>query len=487
MNATAIGSAATADRQTELPCCMQFNPFQVPIGNIAANDILQLKGVAEGWFVEYKRELPPKAEAIAKTVGAFANHQGGWLFYGVEESPTAGEIPVAFPGIEDANIGLASARIRDAVTAHLSPPPHFDLQVVQGDGQLIPVGRSLVIVMVPAGPKPPYVHSSGSVFSRVGSKSEPIRDQATLEALFRRTQKTKGDLQTFFDRKPLTMGSYPFAQIFMLPDPYDVHGWRHQLTFQRFAELMRDKPESAPETIAAMAHMPLEHCQTLSGVFVATQPEAGVTWRFDRLGGHVISARLPVGEDLEPFELEQWLSGYQYADDYTDVWAEQASKPERIIDLTMWAGMLLAMAVHLERFRRECAFKNDDGKWHCMVKLHNVGVAAPFIDTKSFIDHIKSHGIPLTHDGDLSIPTADAEILATLKGSEDDDGTFGNALFLLLLISGALGVPWSEHLYHPEPSRLPRLPLQEIAGDWIQAIDRARDVQLRRSARWQHS
>jgi len=39
-----------------------------------------LKEKYEGWYVEYKRQLP-KNSAIAKSVTSFSNTYGGWLFY----------------------------------------------------------------------------------------------------------------------------------------------------------------------------------------------------------------------------------------------------------------------------------------------------------------------------------------------------------------------------------------------------------------------
>jgi hypothetical protein len=55
-----------------------YTPFDKDLGALSAADLLVLRTIAEGWFVEYKRECPA-ARDIAKSLCAFANHMGGWF------------------------------------------------------------------------------------------------------------------------------------------------------------------------------------------------------------------------------------------------------------------------------------------------------------------------------------------------------------------------------------------------------------------------
>jgi hypothetical protein len=50
---------------------------------VTSDDFECLRQVREGWYVEYKREATVAA-AIAKSISAFANTRGGWLFYGID-------------------------------------------------------------------------------------------------------------------------------------------------------------------------------------------------------------------------------------------------------------------------------------------------------------------------------------------------------------------------------------------------------------------
>jgi hypothetical protein len=59
---------------------LTYNPFSKDLHELSASDLLILKDTAEGWFIEYKGQaLPPKT--VAKSLAAFANHYGGWIFY----------------------------------------------------------------------------------------------------------------------------------------------------------------------------------------------------------------------------------------------------------------------------------------------------------------------------------------------------------------------------------------------------------------------
>lgn len=337
------------------------------------------------------------------------------------------------------------------------------------------------MVKVPLGPKPPYLHSSGVVYQRVADSCEPARlsDRSHLDDLFRRSRLATKDLQGFFKRRPVQFEKEPYAQFFLLPDPYDVHGWRHRINFERFAELMNPPPRTeAAQTLIEGISMPFLHCQTLNSAFVARQV-GGMTWRFDRLGRHVINAPLPYANALHQVSLLKFLDGYDHSRAFTELWESASFRPSRIIDLTLWAAMVLSIAKQIQRLKRECAFEGYDGRLHCMVKLHNLGLSAPFIDTTHFIGHVQAFGMPMTHDGDMSIPSSDADGLAELWSSkQDEEGAYiGDAGFLLLMIAGAMGLPWSEHFYNPNSeTELKRRPLGHFVADWIQAVPRAIEV-----------
>src|SRR5664280_250963 len=96
---------------------MRYTPFDKRIEELTGPDLGVLRDVSEGWYVEYK-SAPIVTKAIAKSISAFANHYGGWLFFGISEiSGKAG----AFPGVEDAAIFELERSIRNASVDCLHP------------------------------------------------------------------------------------------------------------------------------------------------------------------------------------------------------------------------------------------------------------------------------------------------------------------------------------------------------------------------------
>src|SRR5438128_10928656 len=64
---------------------MTFNPFEKPVDDLGDIDLQRVidRDVAEGLYMEYKREFP-KNEKIGWSLASFANSYGGWYVVGVE-------------------------------------------------------------------------------------------------------------------------------------------------------------------------------------------------------------------------------------------------------------------------------------------------------------------------------------------------------------------------------------------------------------------
>ncbi len=82
----------------------RFNPFNKDISTVTGLDLLRLKEVTEGWFVDYKSR-PLTACDFGKHISAFANQYGGFLFIGVDEGPSKSMRAETFPGIPLADGG----------------------------------------------------------------------------------------------------------------------------------------------------------------------------------------------------------------------------------------------------------------------------------------------------------------------------------------------------------------------------------------------
>ena len=99
-----------------------YTPFEKELSQIEAADLAALRTVSEGWYIEYKGELS-KAAAMAKSVSAFANTYGGWVFYGIEEKSKDEAVAGAFPGFPVAEADAALQRLRQAIATQVAPSP----------------------------------------------------------------------------------------------------------------------------------------------------------------------------------------------------------------------------------------------------------------------------------------------------------------------------------------------------------------------------
>lgn len=166
-----------------------YSPFEREISELEAADLSTLRNVQEGWYVEYKREIP-SVRSIAKSISAFANTYGGWLFYGIAEANSGDRKAGDFPGIDNVGSSSAEVAIREAAAAHLSPAPFFQIRTLSGpsEGTGLHSGRSIVVVHIPQSTDAPHVHSDGRIFRRVGDASDPVAetDRHFLDLLWRR-------------------------------------------------------------------------------------------------------------------------------------------------------------------------------------------------------------------------------------------------------------------------------------------------------------
>ena len=142
---------------------MRYSPFDVELHEISEIHLAKLQEVAEGWFVEYKSEVP-KPRELAKTLSSFSNRHGGWLFIGVQEDPSDNTAE-GYPGIPDVDVTLAVQKLRDAAKDLLQPTVSYSHIILRGPlaNISLPFGHSIIVVRIPEGASPPYVHNNGRI------------------------------------------------------------------------------------------------------------------------------------------------------------------------------------------------------------------------------------------------------------------------------------------------------------------------------------
>ena len=122
-----------------------YTPFDKELAELQPQDLSALKSALEGWYIEYKREVPG-ASAMAKSISSFANTYGGWLFYGVVEESKENPVAGTFPGIARDKVDPALQAMRQAVAGQLSGTPYFETRVLWGPCDSIGLASEYAVI-----------------------------------------------------------------------------------------------------------------------------------------------------------------------------------------------------------------------------------------------------------------------------------------------------------------------------------------------------
>ena len=208
---------------------MLYRPFAERLDEVSPEDLVRLKDVHEGWYVEYKEKLISNRD-LAKSLSSFANQYGGRLFLGVKED-AQDNVAASFPGIPDSEMQNVLDSIRNSAKDLLNPPVFYNVRKFEGpvDPIGLPAGRTIVVVQIPEGPNSPYIHNDGRIYRRVGDSSQPslVTDRLTFDLLAQRGEEARTKLANRVLWSPVTSQAeenQPFIHISILSDPYEVMG-----------------------------------------------------------------------------------------------------------------------------------------------------------------------------------------------------------------------------------------------------------------------
>lgn len=402
-----------------------FTPFSVELSELKAIDLKALEQTPEGWYIEYKSEIS-KSSSIAKTVSAFANTYGGWVFYGVEEKSKEESVAGSFPGIARSESEAALQRIRQACGSAINPTPHFEVKILWGPEPEIGLGpdRCIISIYVPQGSEAPYVHSSGMIYRRVGDGSEPKpeTDRAILDQLWSRREKTRRSYREWLERK-LELSdaeqSLPYVRIFITPDLWrDQNIWA-DLTTSKVREIFSGKIENDETFIST----PFDVIYKSSSGYVCRQGNGNdpqnlsVTWFLNpNLTSEVV---IPLHQiiDVETDDLEYYLSGYDNAKAYISALKTHAHDKPRIIDFNFLYNSLIGV-FHIQMKLDEVAKRS--GPVYVKAELINVFRARPFLDVKQVTNYQLKYGVPVCMRGNFfSPPGTDPDTFLSIQPPKD--------------------------------------------------------------------
>ena len=418
---------------------MRYTPFEKELADISPDDLATLRDVHEGWYVEYKSQVINN-RGLAKSLSSFANQYGGWLFLGVSEDCNSNTAH-SFPGIPANEVNGARESLRNATKDLLHPQVFFDIREFAGPIQSIglPPDRSIIVVRIPEGPNPPYVHNDGRIYRRIGDSSDPkpVTDRSTFDLLYRRGERARSLLARRIQRSPVVSQgeeNQSFVHFSILSDPYESLGHWYEKGLSDFSEIMTGKS------------LPLNNIFSTSEGFIARQvlnnhPYNRIfTWEFSRTCHSFVTLPIPI---LPIDELEHGSNTYSQGNTFASRIAQRGLESARILDLNI---VLDACGVIIRRHRRLVGQANVKGPFYMKARLENVWRTIPFLDLPEYLAHISEFDFPIIQQTDIITPagtTLDTFVLSPAIDevpSESEPIEFEGPILMSMAILQALGI-----------------------------------------------
>ncbi|GGF46295.1 ATPase AAA [Aliidongia dinghuensis] len=461
-----------------------YSPFDRDLKDLEARHLEALRQTAEGWYIEYKREVP-NAASIAKSISAFANTYGGWVFYGVEEKSGEDEVAGAFPGVPRSDVDASLQRIRQAIAGHLNPSPHFDVKALWGpcDDIGLLADRAVICIQVPWGPNAPHVHKSGQIYRRVaaGSEPKPENDRFVLDQLFRRADDLREQYRDWVNDDPeLSTGEKerPYIRLMLTADLWRDRGAWSYVEVNEVREIMQ-------QTQGIFGGISFDTVYTTNVGFVGRQVrnnnpfDFGLTWSLrgaTSISDIVIPLHFYTPDQVSA--LPDAMDGYEHIDRFAGLLQRSGHASPRVVDLN---HLFLVLLCIVEIQRRLLTRAGWTQSYFAKARLLNVWRTIPFLDVAPVLDLFEQHGIPMGLANTVTSPSGStpesfAEIDPFAQHELEPTKVLLQAVLLFLPIARAYGIPqWIEY----GPGETAAMYYEQL----IQAGNRATEAQRRRLER----
>jgi len=410
-----------------------YNPFGKDFRDVELSDLEKLKSVAEGWYIEYKRERP-NGRRIAASVSSFANSRGGVYFIGIESDPRT-NFAVAFDGVTD-NPDV----IRDSVRGNLQPFPYFETFTVDGGN-----GRQILMAVVPEGETPPYINSDGRIYRRQAAASDPVyeNDRYTIDALYQKAQEFREELEGF-RRLDLsfTVGEadVPFLQMFVNPVPFNRSFIDDFFSKDNLRELMSQfnakyalEEEISGGKVSSSGNIKLDSLTTHHG---------GISLRYLEGQNLAYNGMTLIIDVFGNFKLLVPLPNYQPPDELPERYLKvlNRSQPESAASISLLSARQIVGAIFGAMTNYVTYIDNKHLNLEGLeVKLRvtNCWRKSLYFDSDRFLAHVEEFGIPICMKSEQDFPSDPIP----LKIDELRAKPVTEYLVIFSLVANALGVP----------------------------------------------
>src|ERR1035437_4917838 len=221
---------------------MIYTPFDKELSELDEEELNKLitNEICEGWYVEFKSEIPRKetkidSKSIVKAISAFANTRGGWLFFGVN-ADKSNNIANEICGIDIGEYKSFHDQLSTIISKNITPQPIFHLKEVKLNN-----GKCVIIIKIEEGVTPPYITNSGIIFQRENSSSSPIKDRYVIEKLNEKANEYYESIENFTkinygETQLQSQSDQSYLELYLFPLPYDQFEIKKFFTSQFFKE-----------------------------------------------------------------------------------------------------------------------------------------------------------------------------------------------------------------------------------------------------------
>ncbi|WP_372003871.1 ATP-binding protein [Tistrella mobilis] len=381
-----------------------YKLFSKNFDDIDADDLVILKDINEGWFVEYKEDIP-KPDAIAKYMTSFANTYGGWIFFGIAEHSKENPVAGSFPGIKRGDAEKLLQTIRNVAANNCEPVPFFNKKAVWGPCESIGLckDKCVIILQVPQGGHAPYIHKDGRIYRRVGDGSEPKpeTDRFLLEKLFLRSQEIRNShrdniraslQQISFDEHNAYMKIFFISDFWMEREVWrflEIHDIKRILG--KLSDFYRIDFDTIHRNVNGFTCRQVGNNDPAKNVMM---------WKASHNLDNEFT--LPIRkifiEDVS--SVPEHINEYKYGKRFMDICRKRNFKELMILDLNLLLPALMAISQILVIFNQEF---NTHESVHIKICMTGVKRTVPFLDVSYALDQFQNLGVPMVLDDELVI------------------------------------------------------------------------------------
>lgn len=403
-----------------------YNPFGIPFADVKADNLEILKNVAEGWFVEYKKE-GQNGNKIAKSVSSFSNSYGGIYFLGIEANKNNKAENII--GVSD-----SPDRIRDSLRNNCNPFPIFDTYTIK-----LSDGNNVIMVVIPEGENPPYIHIDGRIYRRLGASSDPIseNDRHTIDMLYNKSRKYLDEIEEFRNSE-LTYckgDEVPHLEVYINVKPfrsYRIYDLFQEEEREKLLKLFNDKTVIGNKDYSVEGKIDFDTISTYNRSIVIRNQKGidlaynGLTVEIDVFGN--LKLLIPISK--RKFESDKYYKRFaELKDKYTGA---------NIIDFLDARSLYGAITCLVHIYCKYLFDKGYKESVEVKLRLTNCYRSSLYMSSDKYIEHIERYGLPICMKDEQYFPIMPLE--EKVAKIADDPITFCNVLFAE--VSLALGLPY---------------------------------------------